>query len=227
MTRSLVALGVFAAAAPACPPRWVVWYTPPVVWAVPCCPAAVAPTPPKAAAVPAAPPTVMGEGVPKPPPRVEPEASPFRPAGDKQPDPLVLPKMDVPAAPPPTPKPADPKGLELKPVSPGVTPPDLPPLPLTVPKESKTSFRLPDPGPGVRLVPAAGPPPADARRRVVFVNLTGSAVRLTVDGESATLPARHELTAAVGVRFRWRLGDGESRTDEVPAAAAGLDVLIR
>lgn len=255
----LAALGLLPAPAFAlpCPPP--VWWGPPVVivhpprqaFVDPCwCPpvplaapalAAPKPTEAKPADPKPAPPQVKVEPTaPKPQPEA-PAAPPFKPvvpAADK-PDPPTMPPLVIPQAPAPKPAaptpaapppgdPTAPKGLDLKPVNPAA--PEVPPLTLPPPpKETKTSYRLPAPARSARLIPAAGPAPADptAPRKVVFVNLSRSAVVLTVGGETAVLPARHELTATVPARFRWRLDGGDERTAELPADAPGAEVVIR
>ena len=205
-------------------PRPAVVYPAPLVLAAPR-PAAVAPLAP-----PAEP--------PKSPPRVEPDPPPppVKPAAALPQEPPTIRPPDVPPA--PTPKaaplvlppadPAAPKVPSLNPVNPGGG--DAPPFKLDPPKGSRTSGSSPvGSGFAVRLVPAAGPPPAspDAKRAVRFVNLSGLPVVLTVEGETAELPARHELTATVPASFQWQLNGGEVREAVLPAAAPGADVVIR
>lgn len=222
-------------------------WCPPVPLAVPHSASPAAPAAPKPmdakpttpAPTASAPPQVKVEPTAPKSPTETTAAPPFKPvvpATDKA-DPPTMPPLVIPQATPPksaTPTPAAPnnptapKGLDLKPVNPSA--PEMPPLTLPSPKETKTSYRVPSvPVVSARLVPAAGPTPADptAPRRVVFINLSRSAVVLTVAGETAVLPARHELTATVSARFRWRLNGGEDRVTELPAAAPGADVVIR
>ena len=73
-----------------------------------------------------------------------------------------------------------------------------------------------------------GPPPAGptAKRTVGFFNHTDRDLKLTVEGDTVTLPRRHYVTAEVPATFGWKL-DGDERRTEVPAAAPGVEVVIR
>ena len=193
-------------------------------------PTPVAPAPRSAPKVEADPPV----DIPKPPTKAAAESTPFRPAAPevKPAGPPVLPTPELTIPPTKTAAPlvpTDPKGLDLKPVAPAD--PTAPPLVIPTPKE-RTSQSSPVTTGGafsVRLVPTAGPAPASpaAKRSVVFVNLSGVDVVLTVEGETAVLPARHELTATVPAEFQWRLNGGEPRDAAVPTAAPGAEVVIR
>ncbi|MGL6094937.1 MAG: hypothetical protein ACRC7O_03915, partial [Fimbriiglobus sp.] len=60
-----------------------------------------------------------------------------------------------------------------------------------------------------------------------FYNRSGRDVRITVSGEAMPLPANSYVTARVSGVFRWTLDGGSLESAEVPAGAAGLDVVIR
>lgn len=227
----------------ACP---VPVYPAPLVLAAPPAASTTAPSPKAAPRVEADGPSTPAPKLP-PAPKADP-AQPFRPAvpplgappDESRPgDTPKLPPVGVPPSPPAK----EPSPLNLPPIGdpkvntpvepqPKAAPggdPKLPPL--TLPPVERTSGSSPVAArePDVRLVPSAGDPPADpaARRAVTFVNLTAAEVVVTVGGESAVLPARHELTATVPAKFRWRLNGGAARAEEVPAAAPGAEVVIK
>ncbi len=173
--------------------------------------------------------------------RPESAAPPKEPAAPAGGAPRIeIPQLPVTGAPAKPDKPADPpKGDKAKipPLVPRLPDPDVPPLTIPqVPVEPRpaarpsTSKASPLTGsPRVDIYPVDGPLPASpqARRKVGFFNHTDRAVRLTVEGETVTLPGRHFITAEVPARFAWRLNDGEERRTEVPTAAPGVEVVIR
>ena len=144
------------------------------------------------------------------------------------------PKLELPQVP----LPGKAKGDDAKipPLIPRLSNPDVPPL--TIPKvpvepaskgDTSTSKASPLTGaPGVDVFPVAGPPPAGptAKRTVGFFNHTDRDLKLTVEGDTVTLPRRHYVTAEVPATFAWKL-DGDERRTEIPAAAPGVEVVIR
>jgi hypothetical protein len=82
--------------------------------------------------------------------------------------------------------------------------------------------------PVVDVYPVAGPPPAaSALRAVGFVNKSDRDVLLTVNGKMTTLPAKNVLRADLPATFKWQIGGEPEREQRVPAAAPGVDVVIR
>lgn len=144
------------------------------------------------------------------------------------------PKLEVPQVP----LPGKPKGDDAKipPLIPRLSNPDVPPL--TIPKvptepapkgDTSTSKASPLTGaPRVDIFPVDGPPPAGpmAKRTVGFFNHTDRDLKLTVEGDTVTLRRRHYVSAEVPATFAWKL-DGYERRTEVPAAAPGVEVVIR
>lgn len=128
---------------------------------------------------------------------------------------------------------------KIPPLVPRLPMPDVPPLTIPqVPVESKgedkggtsTSKSSPLTGsPRVEIIPVDGPPPADpkARRTVGFFNHAGRDVRLTVEGETVTLPRQSYVAATVPAKFTWRFDGGKDRQTEIPAAAPGVEVVFR
>jgi hypothetical protein len=149
---------------------------------------------------------------------------------------IEVPQVPVPGAPAEKPKGGD---ANIPPLVPRLQNPDVPPLtipqlPVEPPAATGTSTSKASPLTGTAaprgdVYPVDGPPPATptARRRVGFFNHTDRDVRLTVEGQSVTLPGRHFVTAEVPAKFGWRLDGGEERRTEVPAAAPGVEVVIR
>ena len=129
-------------------------------------------------------------------------------------------------------KPADPEPAKIPTFTPKVAGTDatLPPLKLPpLPNVDPTSISRSSPltGSGIDIVPADGKPAANGKRRVGFYNQTDRAVRLTVEGETVTLPGRHTIAAEVPATFTWTLDRGDPRSTTVPAGASGVEVLIR
>jgi hypothetical protein len=175
--------------------------------------------------------------IPIVPPR---SADPDRDAPPLIPIPNVPSKPEVVSPPsiPVLPAPTKPKAGESPMLPPlrGIPDPTLPGLSLPPPgsgdsakSTSKASPLTITPRPLVDVIPVAGTPPSapDSRRRVGFFNHTDRDLRLTVEGQSITLPRRHHIAARVPPRFVWKLEDGAEQKTEVPASAPGLEVVIR
>lgn len=153
--------------------------------------------------------------------------------------PSALPKPDapkpiVPELPPAIPMLEVPKSPEAPAKLPAFAPkpPDgdsnLPALKLpTLPSVSQSS-PLTGGERRVEILPAEGRPALDpAKRWVRFYNNTDRDVKLTVMGESITLPARHQIPAEVPATFQWQLDNGDPRSTAVPVGATGVEIVIR
>ncbi|HET6576444.1 MAG TPA: hypothetical protein VFG68_22785 [Fimbriiglobus sp.] len=226
---------------PVAPPNYSVLPAP-TVQVEPAAPPPAKPEPTKPNPAPAAP-RPVAPGVPpgtaaadpggavKPTEFAKPEsAPPPEPKPTPKPD---IPKLQVPQVPLPgaadTPKTED---VKIPPLVPRLSNPDMPPLTLPqVPVEGGTSTSKASPLTGtarVDIYPVDGPPPASpgAKRKVGFFNHSNRDLTLTVEGESVTLPRRHYVNARVPAAFTWKL-DGAERQTEIPAAAPGVEVVIR
>jgi len=146
-----------------------------------------------------------------------------------------VPKADVPQIPAPGSAAKEPDGVKIPPLVPplkGVPDPTVPPLAIptpTVDNRSSTSKSSPlTDRPRVEVVPAEGMlrDPL-GRRSVGFFNQSDRDVRLTVEGQTITLPRRHTVTASVPATFAWKLDDGPVEKTTIPGAAPGVEVLIR
>jgi hypothetical protein len=185
--------------------------------------------------------------VPEKKPDVIPSIPPLVPEKKPEVAPLIPPL--VPAKPVESTPPLVPPLVPSKPVesTPPLVPPLVPAKPVegTPPKSStstgdagfppiiptvSTSKASPIAGqPVVQLITVDGPPPASpsAKRTVGFFNHTDKSIKLTVEGETVTLPSKHQVSATVPAQFSWKMDDGEMRKSEVPTAAPGLEVVIR
>jgi hypothetical protein len=178
------------------------------------------------------------DSIPLPTPRpVTPETAVPKPAvPDFKIDPPAgaAPKADVPQLPAPNAT-KEPEGVKIPPLVPplkGVPDPTVPPLAIPTPAlgaKSSTSKSSPlADRPRVEVVPAEGSlRDLSGRRTVGFFNQSDRDVRLTVEGQTITLPKRHTVTAAVPATFAWKLDDGADETTTIPGAAPGVEVLIR
>lgn len=176
------------------------------------------------------------ESVPLSPPRPEP-AVPKAAVPEFKLDPLpgATPKSDVPQLPAPgatTPK--DSEGTTIPPLLPplkGVPDPTVPPLAIPTPAIPKSSTSKASPlsdRPRAEVIPVDGALSDPAGRRTVgFFNRSDRDVRLTVEGQTITLPTRHYVTARVPTTFGWKLDDGPDEKTVVPTAAPGVEVVIR
>ncbi|MFO0850065.1 MAG: hypothetical protein U0871_16145 [Gemmataceae bacterium] len=198
---------------------------------------------------PADPPTIPAVGLP-----AEPSTPPTRPLVVPTPTPGIkdtppassAPTLQTPPA-PALPTPAAPTPLtipsagpaksdagltipQLKPVAPDA---GVPPLTLPTPGEPSTRTSQSSPLTGARrsfdMYPVDGPAPASptAQRTVGFFNQSNRDVKLTVEGQSVTLPRGHQVSAVVPGGFKWKLDGGPEQKTDVPTAAPGLDVVIR
>lgn len=248
MLRLLVSLVVVAVAAMPAFAQWVCVpppvCVPRVVYVIPCtAPQLPAPrvsveptltTPrPMDAVRPTAGVAVPTPAIPQPEtPKITIDPLPTTPAPAKV-EPLQLP-VPGPIAEPKSAVPNEPEALKIPPLIPRLPGTDsgLPPLSLpTVPSEStsKSSPLTAKPQAVVDVFPVDGPPLASPamKRTIGFFNHTDRDLKLTVDGETITLPKRHQVTATVAAKFRWKLDDGPERTTEVPTVAPGVEVVVR
>jgi hypothetical protein len=132
---------------------------------------------------------------------------------------------------PKTPQPAKRKPLLSSKGDSGLPPlPLLPPGPINGTKStSKSSPLMNKPRPVVDIYPVEGAPPASpsVKRKVGFFNHTDRDLKLTVEGQTITLPKRHYIAAEVPANFDWKLGDGPKQHTAIPTAAPGVEVVIR
>lgn len=206
---------------------------PPVVYFVPCQPAPQLP-PPRISQDPSTPDTIRPAAGLATPTSAVPQLDAPKPAPKITFDPIPQPKVEPLQLPIAQPKSAEPEGVKIPPLIPRLPGADsgLPPLSLPAPTTESTSRSSPLNAKlhaVVDVFPVDGPPPASplTKRTIGFFNHTDRDVRLTVEGETITLPKRHQVTATVAAKFRWTLDDGPARTTEVPTAAPGLEVVVR
>ena len=249
MLRQLVSLALVGAAALPAFAQWVCVpqrpvCLPPVVYVVPCPPVTQLPAPRVSLEPTLAPPRPMdaairpvtGVAVPTPAvPTPQPETPKITldPLPSPKIEPLQLP-IPGPTAEPKSAVPNEPEALKIPPLIPRLPGTDsgLPPLSLPpVPNEStsRSSPLSAKPQAAVDVFPVDGPPLASPsmKRTIGFFNHTDRDLKLTVDGETITLPKRHQVTATVAAKFRWKLDDGPERTTEVPTTAPGVEVVFR
>lgn len=198
------------------------------------------PEPPRADPAPAAPRPVT-PGVPPSNATADPdgtvEPTEFAKPKTAPPPRSDTPKLELPRVPlPGAAAPAKNDDAKIPPLIPRLANPDVPPL--TIPKvpveprtkaDSSTSKASPLTGtPRVDVFPVDGTPPPGpkAKRTVGFFNHTDRDLMLTVEGDTVMLPRRHYVTAEVPATFVWKM-DGDERRTEVPAAAPGVEVVIR
>ncbi len=268
MLKQLASLTLAGAAALPAGAQWVCVpqrpvCLPPVVYVVPCQPAAPATAPPRisqdaplhaprpmpkdpapdaavrptagmAVPTPAVPPPQPE--APRPAPRIslDPVPAPSAPPATPKSEPLQLPPPS-PTAEPKAAVPGEAEGVKIPPLIPRLpgTDASLPPLSLPpVPNESTSRSSPLGAKPqtaAVEVFPVDGPPPASPamRRAIGFFNHTDRDLRLTVEGETITLPRRHQVTATAPAKFRWRIDGGPERTTEVPATSPGVEVVFR
>src|SRR5262245_40683691 len=79
----------------------------------------------------------------------------------------------------------------------------------------------------VSVFTASGSRTAGGLYKIGFYNHTDRSLVLTIEGKTVTLPAKTYLHAQVASTFTWKYGDKPATTANVPAGAAGLDVLFR
>lgn len=181
-----------------------------------------------------------GVAVPTPaiPAPAQPEAPRPTPTITIEPTPSKIEPLQLPVpSPNAEPKPAvpnEPEAVKIPPLIPRLPGTDsgLPPLSLPpVPNEStsKSSPLNAKPQAAVEVFPVDGPPltSPSMKRTIGFFNHTDRDLKLTVNGETITLPKRHQVTATVAAKFRWKFNDGPERTTEVPTTAPGMEVVFR
>jgi hypothetical protein len=104
----------------------------------------------------------------------------------------------------------------------------LPPLIVPTPSES-TSKSSPLTSRAVELIPVSGDAPSspEAFRTVNIFNYTERDLKLTVQGQSITLPKRSFVTANVPRKFDWKFDENPKQTTEIPVTSPGLEIVIR
>lgn len=181
-------------------------------------------------------PAVPTPAVPTPaqpePPKLVPKIT-VDPAPTPKIEPLQLP-LPGPIAEPKSAVPNEPEAVKIPPLTPRLPGTDsgLPPLSLPPVANESTSRSSPlsaKPRAAVEVFPVDGSPLASPtmKRTIGFFNHTDRDLTLTVDGETITLPKRHQVTATVAAKFRWKFDDSPERTTEVPTTAPGVEVVFR
>ncbi len=132
------------------------------------------------------------------------------------PPPLAVPPADEPAPLPPS------KSSPAAPTTPPAEPPSSTTIMTSAARLNTTSFYDAYP-----VAPRAGDPPAGDRSSICFWNLSGADVTLTVAGRTQTLPRGGRARFALDRQFVWQVGGREPRREDVPAGAAGLEVVLR
>jgi hypothetical protein len=74
---------------------------------------------------------------------------------------------------------------------------------------------------------ASGGRPAGDRCAVMFWNLSGQGLTLTVDGQSRPLPAGQSLRLDLKRDFAWRVAGRDEERQQVPAQESGVEIVIR
>lgn len=69
--------------------------------------------------------------------------------------------------------------------------------------------------------------PADGRCSVAFWNLTGQDVTLKVGAQTLPLARGKNATLELPHEFTWQVDGREAQTQKVPAAEAGLEIVVR
>jgi hypothetical protein len=70
-------------------------------------------------------------------------------------------------------------------------------------------------------------PRAGDRRPVCFWNLTGHDVTLKVGGRTEVVPAGSRARLDLERRFSWQADGREPRSEDAPADAGGLEIVLR
>ena len=142
------------------------------------------------------------------------------------------PRSDVPPISLPTPGDA-PKIPSITPPLPAPDPSSPPPLklpnPLSIPESGSVSRSSPLTGgrPRFEVFTVDGPVAESGSRMVGFFNQTDREVKLTVQGETMTLPKWSRVSAKVPAGFRWQLDAEAQQTTQIPSDSPGLEVVIR
>jgi hypothetical protein len=123
-----------------------------------------------------------------------------------------------------TPAPAPPSGTAEPPLAPGRSSAEPPRPGVNVQSESrKVSAGLYD----TYFVGSPGGRAAGDRCAVMFWNLSGRDMTLTVDGRTVSLPARQSLRLDLRRDFTWGVLGREPQRQQVPETEGGLEVVIR
>src|SRR5262249_28260168 len=78
-----------------------------------------------------------------------------------------------------------------------------------------------------KVLTQSSPAPAPGQCRVGFWNLTGRDVTLTIDGQTHTVKRNRALTLDLSREFEWRMNEGETRTERVPADRVTHEIVLR
>ena len=147
-----------------------------------------------------------------------------KPKDDPKPEPAKIPPIELPNY---KDKPAAKPGEELPAF-------DIP-LPMAQPVEaekrsvSKSSPLAAERASTVDVYPVDGAAPSSptAKRAIGFINKSGRDLLLTIDGRSVILPAKNVLRTDLTATFKWQIGGEQERSESVPMASPGLDIVIR
>jgi hypothetical protein len=74
---------------------------------------------------------------------------------------------------------------------------------------------------------AGGARAAADRCAVMFWNLSGQGLTLTVDGQARVLPSGQSLRMDLKREFAWRVAGRDEERQQVPAQESGLEIVIR
>jgi hypothetical protein len=166
-----------------------------------------------------------------PPPAVKAIPEPA-PASSENPA-LELPKLELPKIEAPKvelPKVEAPKAelplLEI-PAAPKAAPSEsLPPMgPMRTSKSSPLNAEVKP----FDIYPVDGKAPTNpaAKRTVRFFNISDRDIKLTVNGETGSLPKQSVIAAELPANFTWKINSGKEESTEIPANVRGLEVIIR
>jgi hypothetical protein len=76
------------------------------------------------------------------------------------------------------------------------------------------------------FLPGAAPAAGD-RCAVMFWNLSGQGLTLTVDGQTRSLPAGQSLRLDLKRDFAWSVTGRQPERQQVPAQESGVEIVIR
>jgi hypothetical protein len=142
------------------------------------------------------------------------------------PAPVPLPAVPAPVAPAP---PALPRYAEPRPAPPSGSTVEPPRAPESMPKagvNAQESRKAGDKFYDSYFV-AGGAPPAGERCAVMFWNLSGQGLTLTVDGQARPLAAGQSVRVDLKRDFAWRVAGRDEERQQVPAQESGVEIVIR
>jgi hypothetical protein len=117
------------------------------------------------------------------------------------------------------PRPAPPSGSSAEPPR---APDAMPKAGVNAVESRKVSEKFYD-----RYFAAGGAKAAGDRCAVMFWNLSGQGLTLTVDGQSRPLPAGQSLRLDLKRDFAWRVAGRDEERQQVPAQESAVEIVIR